>query len=200
MTYRKTILHVDDDPQLTRLVAHQLRLRGYEVTSLHDPSQTLQVLSEMYHRLVLLDIDMPDTNGLELLRQIKQEYGGSQIIMLTGQVSMQTLLQSYRWGAEYCVFKPVTTIAPLLEVVEAAFRKIDHWWNALEELCRHRNSGEDRTAAAPSQGAATRPATKRGIGRKSDDTRAVAPTAPPLCSGLSGEALQAIAALPIEYD
>jgi DNA-binding response OmpR family regulator len=154
MNYRKTILHVDDDPQLTRLVAQHLRPLGYEVTSLNDPTQALQVLSESHHRLVLLDIDMPHVNGLDLLRQIKHAYGGSQVIMLTGLVSTQTLLQSYRWGAEFCIFKPLTSVAPLLEAVEAVFRKIDHWWSALEELSRQRRSVESSgtwylSAAAP---------------------------------------------------
>ncbi|MEI8375026.1 MAG: response regulator [Planctomycetota bacterium] len=143
MNYRKTILHVDDDPQLTRLVAHYLQPLGYEVTSLNDPTQTLRVLSELQHRLVLLDIDMPEANGLDLLQQIKHTHGGSQVIMLTGLVSTQTLLQSYRWGAEFCIFKPMTNVAPLLEAVEAVFRKIDHWWSALEELGKQRRNLEN---------------------------------------------------------
>jgi CheY-like chemotaxis protein len=142
MNYRKTILHVDDDPQLTRLVAHYLRPLGYEVTCLNDPTQTLQMLSESQHRLILLDIDMPHVNGLDLLRQIKHAHGGTQVIMLTGQVSTQTLLQSYRWGAEFCISKPLTSAAPLLEVVEAVFWKIDHWWNALAELSKQRRASE----------------------------------------------------------
>jgi len=138
MSYRKTILHVDDDPQLTRLVAQHLGPLGYDVTSLNDPEQALMVLSESHHRVVLLDIEMPNVNGLTLLREIKRAYGGSQVIMLTGLVSVQTLLQSYRWGAEYCIFKPLMSIAPLVEAIEAVFRKIDHWWNALEELSKQR--------------------------------------------------------------
>jgi DNA-binding response OmpR family regulator len=143
MSYRKTILHIDDDPQLTRLVAQYLGPLGYEVTSLNDPEQTLRVLSDSHHRVVLLDIEMPNVNGLTLLQEIKRAYGGSQVIMLTGLVSVQTLLQSHRWGAEYCIFKPLTSGAPLVEAIEAAFRKIDHWWNALEELSKQRRSLED---------------------------------------------------------
>jgi len=150
MNYRKTILHVDDDPQLTRLVGQYLRPLGYEVTSLNDPTQTLRALRESQHRLVLLDIEMPEANGLDLLQQIKHAHGGSQVIMLTGLVSMQTLLQSYRWGAEFCIFKPMTSVAPLLEAVETVFRKIDHWWSALEELGKQRRNLE-RSGPCPLQ-------------------------------------------------
>lgn len=134
MSYKKALLHVDDDPQFTRLVACRLSKLGYEVASLNDPLQTVQVLNESHHRLVLLDIDMPKLSGLDLLKQIKTEIGGTQVIMLTSLVSLQTLLQSYRWGAEFCVFKPIENMQPLVDAIETVFRKIDHWWAALERL------------------------------------------------------------------
>jgi DNA-binding response OmpR family regulator len=134
VNYRKIILHVNDDPQLTRLVAQHLQPLGYELTSLNDPTQALRMLGQSHYRLVLLDIDMPRVNGLELLRKINRTHSGSQVIMLSGLVSMLTLLQSYRWGAEHCIFKPLLSVAPLLEAVAAVFRKIDHWHSALEQL------------------------------------------------------------------
>jgi CheY-like chemotaxis protein len=161
VSYRKTILHVDDDPDMTLLVAEHLRPLGYEVTSLNDSTQALGVLNQLHPRLILLDIDMPHINGLDLLPQIKQADGGYQVIMLTGLVSMQSLLQSYRRGAEYCIFKPLTDVTPLLAAIEAVFRKIDHWWGALEEIRRHRRtlSGSEIWRTAPAvPGVATGPA------------------------------------------
>lgn len=146
--YRKAILHVDDDPIFTRLVAQRLTAAGYEVTSLNDPSQTIRVLSDSSHRLVLLDIDMPNMSGLKLLRQIKSECGGVQVIMLTGTVSMQTLLQSFRWGAEFFVFKPLESMRPLVTAIETVFQKIDHWWEAMEHVGKERRA--NHPAAAPS--------------------------------------------------
>ena len=167
MNYRKTILHVDDDPQITRLVAQYLQPRGYEVTCLNDATRALQVLSESHHRLILLDIDMPHVNGLDLLREIKHAHGGSQVIMLTGLVSTQTLLQSYRWGAEFCIPKPLTSAVPLVEVVEAVFWKIDHWWNALAEISKQRRaldgSGHGGLPAASPEDPAGQPAATPGV-------------------------------------
>jgi DNA-binding response OmpR family regulator len=140
MSYRKTLLHVDDDPLFTQIVARRLSALGYEVASHNDSAKALEALSSSHHHVVLLDIDMPNIDGLELLRRIKTQYGGTQVIMLTGQVSLQSLLQSYRWGAEYCVFKPLESMEPLVEVIEAVFRKIDHWWTALERLGSQRRA------------------------------------------------------------
>jgi DNA-binding NtrC family response regulator len=145
LNYRKAILHVDDDAQFTRLVAQRLATLGYEVTSLNQPSETLRVLADSHHRLVLLDIDMPGISGLDLLRQIKVHSGGTQVIMLTGTVSMQTLLQSYRWGAEFFVFKPLASMDPLLSAIETVFQKIDHWWAAMEHLGKERRAAQSAT-------------------------------------------------------
>ncbi len=138
MDSERAVLHIDDDPQVTRLVAARLRRHGYEVTSLTDPRGALRELMQNQWRVVLLDIDMPGVNGLDLLREIKAYDGGVQVIMLTGVVSMNTLLQSFRLGAEACLFKPLTDDRPLLDALADTFRKIDRWWETLEELSRRR--------------------------------------------------------------
>jgi DNA-binding NtrC family response regulator len=134
----KAILHIDDDPQVTRLVAARLRSHGYQVTSLNEPRTALRELMQNQWRVVLLDIDMPGISGLDLLREIKAYDGGIQVIMLTGVVSMNALLQSFRCGAEACLFKPFSDDRPLLDALEDVFRKIDRWWAALEELSQRR--------------------------------------------------------------
>ncbi|NOY41853.1 MAG: response regulator [Planctomycetes bacterium] len=134
MTRSRTILHIDDDPNVHRIVTRILQKNNYEVFSLEDPTQTSQELIKSGARVVLLDIDMPQIDGLTLLKQIKSHDGGVQVIMLTGFVSMNTVLQSMRWGAEACVFKPLTDFTPLLTAVRASFEKIDFWWDTLHEL------------------------------------------------------------------
>lgn len=130
----RKLLHIDDDEPFTRLMIHQLSRHGYDVTSLHDPTLALDELAEEQHRAVLLDIRMPGIDGLELLRQIKQRDSGIQVIMLTAQLCMETMLQSLRWGAEACFFKPLPDITPLLECLELTFRKLDRWQDAIAEL------------------------------------------------------------------
>src|SRR6478735_4934977 len=65
----RTVLHVDDDPDFTRLVAHILERKGFEVVSLNDSRQVLGELIRHGHRVVLLDIDMPGIDGIDLLRR-----------------------------------------------------------------------------------------------------------------------------------
>jgi DNA-binding NtrC family response regulator len=132
------ILHVDDDPQFTRLIARRLHSRGFDVTPLHDPRQTIAELAGGHFRVVLMDIDMPQGDGLALLREIKAWDGGVQVIMLTGLVSMTTALQSLRWGAEACFFKPIDDVQPLVDALHDAIRKTQRWWVTLRELSQRR--------------------------------------------------------------
>lgn len=143
---KHSVLHIDDDPQVTRIVNRQLSLRGYEVTSLNDPSLVVDYLLENECRVVISDIDMPGINGIELLQQIKRQDGGVQVIMLTGLVTMTSVLRSLRLGAEACLFKPLTKVDPLDQALQDSFRKLDRWWNTLEELSQRRR--ESRTVNA----------------------------------------------------
>lgn len=138
VSYKHTILHVDDDPLVLQIIAKRLERFGYEVTSISDPTKVMQEMVDSHPRLVLLDIEMPGINGLDLLREIKHYDGSTQVIMLTGIVTIQTVLQSFRWGAEYCFFKPVEDINQLAKAIERTFWKIDQWWNTVEELAVQR--------------------------------------------------------------
>lgn len=143
-----TILHVDDDPAFLRLVRHKLQNLGYNVVSVDDPSTALNTMLATGARVIILDIDMPKVDGITLLRQFKTYDGGLQVIMLTGLVSMTTVMQTMIGGAEACVFKPITEFDSLLSVVEASFVKIDRWWDALHDR-RRRKQDEQESAVTP---------------------------------------------------
>ncbi|PQO42966.1 hypothetical protein C5Y93_24910 [Blastopirellula marina] len=130
----KKVLHVDDDPQILRLVHRQLSSAGFEVISLDQPEKAMKTLVDSSIRVCILDIEMPRINGLDLLRDIKQYDGGIQVVMLTGLVTLSTVLDSMRFGAEGCLFKPVDDFEPLIETLRAAFAKNARWWSALHDL------------------------------------------------------------------
>jgi len=130
----RNLLHIDDDPDMLRLVAAKLRTRGFQVHSLDDPRQAQRALLSRDCRVVLLDVDMPTINGLELLRLIKEHDGGIQVILLTGLVSMNTVLESMRLGAEACLFKPIHDFDELYEVLDATYAKVGRWWRTLQDL------------------------------------------------------------------
>jgi len=135
-----TILHVDDDATMLRVVSKTLGKKNYDVVSLQDPREATKALLKTGARVILLDIDMPHLDGLTLLEEIKRQDGGVQVIMLTGLVSMTTVLQSMRCGAEACIFKPLTNFNLLLTAVATAFEKIDRWWGTLDDLNKRKST------------------------------------------------------------
>ncbi|WP_425616721.1 response regulator [Anatilimnocola sp. NA78] len=138
MNDRRNILHIDDDPAVLRLVSNRLHEHGYDVTSCADPVNIEELLLSTNARICLLDISMPRFDGLEVLKQIKRYDGGIQVIMLTGLVSMNAVLDSLRNGAEALYFKPILNFEPLLEILGESVRKNDRWRTTLEELRQRR--------------------------------------------------------------
>ncbi|MGL4511543.1 MAG: response regulator [Lacipirellulaceae bacterium] len=137
---RKTVLHVDDDPLITRIIAEQLRGAGYESEAVNDPLTAMSALVRGQHRIVLLDIHMPHRSGLHLLSDIKAYDAGIQVIMLTGLVNETTVLEAMRQGAEACLFKPVSDERVLLDAIDSAFSRNERWWKSLADLNRRRTS------------------------------------------------------------
>jgi CheY-like chemotaxis protein len=65
------ILVVDDDPTNTKLLTFLLRDEEYEVTAVHSPHEALKTLAERAYDLIILDVLLPDMDGLELCRRIR---------------------------------------------------------------------------------------------------------------------------------
>jgi DNA-binding response OmpR family regulator len=128
------VLHVDDDPATTRFVAAMLRVHGIEVTELHDPGQAVEMVLEGDFRIVVLDIDMPGLDGIELLQRIKHADGGTAVIMLTGLVSLSSALRAMRKGAHACLLKPLIDVDALLECIREVTHNFQRWWDTLKQL------------------------------------------------------------------
>ena len=142
----KLVLHVDDDPSVSKLISYHLKKHGYEVVSVQDPNQVMETLMRTGARVVLLDIDMPHKDGLTVLREIKLRDAGIQVTMCTGMVSMQTVLRSTSMGAEGLIFKPLSDLTKVSEAIDISFGKIDKWWSALAEW-KEINRSENESVA-----------------------------------------------------
>jgi putative nucleotidyltransferase with HDIG domain len=116
------ILIVDDDPWIVDIVAEQLALSEYHVHTTVDSSQVMDLLSANTHDLVILDICMPEPNGLELLKRIHQEYPYLPVLMLTSSDDTATAIQAMQEGASDYIIKP-HRVSQLLARVERALER-----------------------------------------------------------------------------
>jgi pilus assembly protein CpaE len=103
------ILFVDDDEHIRKLVSTFLERRGYQVRLATNGLEGLSKFQEDPADLVILDMNMPFMNGIELTRRLRenQESASLPIIMLSAQKSAESVLEGYREGADEYVAKPV---------------------------------------------------------------------------------------------
>jgi DNA-binding response OmpR family regulator len=106
MAVRKhLILVVDDEAPIVRLVKAKLRLDGYEVLTAERGDEALHILQIQTPDLVVLDVMMPDMDGFETLRRIRQ-HSQVPVVMLTARGSDADKLQGLQSGADDYITKP----------------------------------------------------------------------------------------------
>ncbi len=105
-----TIMVVDDEPELITILRDILEQNGYRVISAYDGLQVFDVLKNHKPDLILLDIDMPQMNGLEVLARLKgdRETSSIPVFFLTAQDETEDLITGYETGAGYYITKPFT--------------------------------------------------------------------------------------------
>jgi two-component system response regulator AtoC len=98
---------VDDDPAFSEYLQTFLELRGYAVSAFTSGTALLDALrSGTAPQVVLLDVLMPDLDGLQTLRAIRQAQPAAQVIMLSGRQTPSTIVEAVRLGAADYVLKP----------------------------------------------------------------------------------------------
>ena len=104
----KTILIVDDSASLRQVVNIALSSAGYEVIEACDGVDALSKLDGRKVHLIISDVNMPNMNGIELVRQVKArpEYKFTPIIMLTTESQADMKAQGQAAGARAWVVKP----------------------------------------------------------------------------------------------
>src|ERR1700692_555576 len=126
------ILVVDDEADIRGLLKEILSEEGYEVEVAADASQARSSRATQVPDLVLLDIWMPDTDGITLLREWSVTDGyDCPVVMMSGHGTVETAVEATRLGAFDFVEKPLS-LAKLLRTVE----------RALDAGRRHRQSGK----------------------------------------------------------
>ncbi len=107
----ESVLVVDDDPFIARLLEIELRAAGYDVRVAGDGRQALDAVRERCPDLVLADVMMPTMDGFELTRHLRQDprTGSVSVIMLTARGLSADKLEGFSVGADDYIVKPFDT-------------------------------------------------------------------------------------------
>jgi DNA-binding response OmpR family regulator len=102
------VLCVDDDPQLLAAMRAVLEPRGIEVHTLDDPLHLWTRLGEVAPDLLVLDIEMPHVNGIELCRVVRADprWRSLPVVFLTARTEAETVYRVFAAGADDYVAKP----------------------------------------------------------------------------------------------
>jgi DNA-binding NtrC family response regulator len=119
MSAKGSILVIDDEQEIRESLAQILKLEGYKADCASTGEEGLKRIDDGIFDLILLDINLPDRNGLDLLQLIKSNSPEVGVIMITAYDSSQMAFQASKQGAESYITKPWDNDKLLLEIRNA---------------------------------------------------------------------------------
>ena len=102
----KAILVVDDEKEICTILSDNLSREGYRVFTAYNGKTALELVRKEKPDLVLLDIKMPEMDGIEVLRRIKKMKKKIVVIMLTAYGTLETARKAMKLGAYEYITKP----------------------------------------------------------------------------------------------
>ncbi|MCL3820029.1 response regulator [Aeromicrobium wangtongii] len=115
------VLTVDDDPAILRTLGINLRARGYEVEVASDGRSALEIVHERMPDVILLDLGLPDLDGIAVLRQLRS-FSQVPVIVVSARAESDDKVEALDLGADDYVSKPFD-LEELLARVRAATRR-----------------------------------------------------------------------------
>ncbi len=118
-----SILLIDDETQFLVTMAKRLRKRGFVVREAGSGLKGLEELEAQSAHVVVLDVGMPDMDGIQVLREIKMRFPRTQVLMLTGHADMEVAISGMAMGAFDYLMKPVELDVLVGKIREACSRR-----------------------------------------------------------------------------
>lgn len=127
------ILIVDDEKDILDALKTHLELSGYQVDTSDSATQALERFKKEPYHIVILDINMPQMDGITLLEKIKSDRPNTIVIMVTGYSSVTKVLNSWYSGASDYIMKPIQDLDQIDQTVDRAFQVIRRWSEMIEK-------------------------------------------------------------------
>lgn len=122
---RRKVYVVDDEEPIRRAACLLLKISGFEPTSFDTGSALLNVADALMPGCVLLDMRMPEIDGIEIQRALGERGSVHPIVIMTGHGDVQSAVAAFEGGAVGFIEKPFSK-AQLLDALDLAFLKLEH--------------------------------------------------------------------------
>ncbi|HIJ78000.1 MAG: response regulator [Desulfobulbaceae bacterium] len=128
------LLIVDDDAQVLNLLELAFMDSPYQVSTCNDPVKAYQRIENEHFDIVITDIQMPQMDGLTLLRKIKNFNGMIQVLIMTAHMTINNTLNAFRYGAVDIFFKPFENLDELLQATDNIALRLNRVHSILNKL------------------------------------------------------------------
>ncbi len=123
-----TILIIDDEPIACRTLARVLQREGFDTVAAHGGMAALELLAGQTPDLILLDVRMPDLDGLELLEILQGDprWRALPVIMMTGVSDTNCIRRAHQLGAKAYLVKATFSVGEMLDTVRKYAELVPH--------------------------------------------------------------------------
>ncbi len=120
------VLLVDDEKDFVETLAQRLEMRNFDVKTALDGDEALDLIRESEFDVVVLDVLMPGKDGIQTLKEIKELKPLVNVIMLTGNATVDTAIEGMKLGAYDYLMKPTETESLVEKIMSAHKIKAEH--------------------------------------------------------------------------
>jgi len=118
------VLLIDDEEEFLSTLSERMELRGMNVNTASTADSAVHALDSDDYDAIVLDLQMPDMNGIEMLKVIRKNHPDMQVILLTGQATLEAGIEAMKLGAMDFMEKPADINALTEKIKKAQAKKM----------------------------------------------------------------------------
>jgi two-component system response regulator PilR (NtrC family) len=132
MSKKIQILVVDDEKEILKSIERYFSFfDDVEMLFASTYEQAIEIMEKEHPRMYILDINLPDGNGLKLVKIIKQHSAANQVIMITGASDLSRVFEALESGANDYLTKPLD-MSVLRSIVSEAVERFQRWYDLIK--------------------------------------------------------------------
>jgi DNA-binding response OmpR family regulator len=133
MKERPKVLIIEDNENMRETLADVLQEKGYEVVTAKTAFEAAQVAQESFFNIALIDINLPDKTGIDLLKRFREIFPSRINIMITASTMLKNAVDALNLGANAYILKPIDFIK-LEQIMTECLRKQQKTLKTTEEV------------------------------------------------------------------
>ncbi|MEF2230595.1 MAG: response regulator [Pseudodesulfovibrio sp.] len=118
------VLLIDDEEEFLSTLSERMELRGMNVNTASNARNAVEALDSGDYDAIVLDLQMPDMNGIDMLKVIRKTHPDMQVILLTGQATLEAGIEAMKLGAMDFMEKPADINALTEKIKKAQAKKM----------------------------------------------------------------------------